>query len=100
MLHAINAVFFTGCKLISHPCTSSGLGVILTTIMFIACAAYVAAGVSAILDLRFIAINKRRNYIITTVVRTDHFVHVSCSLSTGSYQECIVLERGTGTLHG
>ena len=39
------------------------------TAMFIACAAYVAAGVCAILDLRFIAINKRRNFIITTVVR-------------------------------
>ena len=47
---------------------SSVLGVVLTA-MFIACAAYVAAGVSAILDLRFIARNKRRNFIITTVVR-------------------------------
>ena len=43
-------------------------GVVLTA-NFMACVAYVAAGVSAILDLRFIAINKRRNFIITTVVR-------------------------------
>ena len=45
-------------------------GAILTA-MFIACAAYVAAGVCAILDLRFIAINKRRNFIITTIVRKN-----------------------------
>ena len=83
MLHAITAVFFYRLQAHqSYPCASSGLGVVLTTIVFIACAAYVAAGVSAILDLRFIAINKRRNYIITTVVRTDRIVHVSCSLST------------------
>ena len=52
----------------AYSTVSSALGVVLTA-MFIACAAYVAAGVSAILDLRFIAINKRRNFIITTVVR-------------------------------
>ena len=47
----------------------SALSGVVLTAMFIACAAYVAAGISAILDLRFIAINKRRNFIITTVVR-------------------------------
>ena len=62
----------------SDPRVSSALGVVLTA-MFIACAAYVAAGVSAILDLRFIAINKRRNFIITTVVRKAYCV-VLCSL--------------------
>ena len=52
----------------------SALSGVVLTAMFIACAAYVATGISAILDLRFIAINKRRNFIITTVVRllTDY----------------------------
>ena len=57
--HALSAAYST---------VSSALGVVLTA-MFIACAAYVVAGVSAILDLWFIAINKRRNFKITTVVR-------------------------------
>ena len=45
--------------------------IVLLIAMFTTCAAYVAAGVSAILDLRFIAINKRRNFIITTAVRKN-----------------------------
>ena len=66
----------------SDPNVSSGLGVVLTA-MFIACAAYVAAGVSAILDLRFIAINKRRNFIITTVVRRKRIILCCVHFNSG-----------------
>ena len=107
MLHAIILLFFFvfffhrlqahQSSATSDPRVSSALGVVLTA-MFIACAAYVAAGVSAILDLRFIAINKRRNFIITTVVRKAYCV-VLCSLLISWYAiRNALLGRGTGTL--
>ena len=70
----------------------SALSGVVLTAMFIACAAYVAAGtcISAILDLRFIAINKRRNFIITTVVRLFKKVNYISVHSALLYHYCFV----------